>query len=94
MAVLSEAERQQVWRGINRYASNIFQEIDIDNVDLRAAIDATDDWIDTNQAGFNSSLPAAAQAGLTAAQKTLIFCAVAAMRVSPEFARSILGEID
>lgn len=94
MPVLDEASRQQVWRGLMRYASNLNQQVDLDNADFRAAIDATDDWIDTNQAAFNSALPSAAQTNLTAAQKTLLFCSVAARRVSPAFARSLLGEVD
>jgi len=51
---------------------------------VQAAIDATDSWIDTNAAAFNSALPAAAQSGLTTAQKTIIFCFVALKRAGIE----------
>lgn len=55
-------------------------------VDLRAAIDATDDWIETAQGataplvGYNSALPQPARGALTAQQKTLLFCWVAMRR--------------
>ncbi len=94
MAVLDNAERTQIWRGLQRYASNERLQIDINNVVLRTAIDNTDQWIEDNQAAFNAALPAAAQSGLTTAQKTLMFCAIAAMRVDPSFARKLFGEID
>lgn len=95
MPALSEADRLRVWRGLMRYASDNGLVIDgMLKSDLRAAVDATDDWIDANAAAFNSSLPAAAQTNLTAAQKTIMFCAIAAMRVGPEWARRLLGEVD
>lgn len=94
MTVLDSAERTRVWRGLQRYASNEGLQIDINNVVLRTAIDSTDQWIEDNQAAFNTALPAAAQSGLTTAQKTLVFCAIAAMRVDPSFARKLLGEIE
>lgn len=37
--------------------------------DLRAALNAADQWASDNQASYNSALPAAAQAALTSAQK-------------------------
>ena len=94
MAVLSEADRARIWRGLMRYASRELQEVALSKSDLRAAIDATDDWVETNQGAFNSALPAAAQSSLTVAQKTLLFCVVAAMRVDPQFARRLVGEVD
>jgi hypothetical protein len=52
----------------------------VTKVDLRAAVDACDQWIDDNQAAFNAALPAAARNGLTLTQKTLLFCYVAMRR--------------
>lgn len=52
--------------------------------DLRAAIDATDAWIDSNAGAFNSALPAAAQSGLNATEKTVLFCFVALKRAGIE----------
>jgi hypothetical protein len=48
--------------------------------DLRAAVDATDTWIDNNAASYNSALPAAFRTTATATQKTLLFCYVAMRR--------------
>lgn len=48
--------------------------------EIAAAIAATDDWIDANQASFNSAIPQPARAALTSAQKTFLFCFVAMRR--------------
>ncbi len=86
MAELSTADRQRVWRALQRYWSNLRETVGVSKTELLAAVAATDTWIDDNAASYNSALPAAAQSGLTAAQKTLLFCAVALMRVDPGIA--------
>jgi hypothetical protein len=48
--------------------------------ELRAAIDATDQWIEDNQASYNTAIPQPARAELSTQQKTLIFCFVAMRR--------------
>lgn len=94
MAELSEQDRQRVWRGIMRYWSRLFEGTDFSKSDLRAAVDAADTWIDDNQASFNVSLPQPFRNNATQVQKTLLFNIVAAMRVSPAFARKLIGEVD
>ncbi len=93
MAELSTQNRQRIWRGLMRYWSNSREPMEL-SADLLAAVNATDTWINDNQGAFNSSLPAAAQSGLTATQKTLMFCAVALARVSVALLRRVLGEVD
>ncbi len=41
----------------------------ITKADLRAAIDAADDWADANASAYNLALPVAARNALTARQK-------------------------
>ena len=95
MAVLSETDRQRAYRGLMRYWSSQQETVaGILKPDLRAAVNATDDWIDQNSAAFNTALPIPARTNLTATQKTLLFCAVALMRMSPTFARRVFGEVD
>lgn len=48
--------------------------------DLKAAVDATDQWIDDNQASFNTALPQPFRGAATLAQKTFLFCYVAMRR--------------
>lgn len=92
MAALSEADRLRIWRGIMRYWSEIWEATDISGPDLKAAVNATDQWIDDNQTSFNQALPSAAQTGLTQAQKVLLFCGVALARVSIEFLKRVFPE--
>ena len=94
MAELSSEDRAKVWRGLMRHWSSVWEQHGLVKDELLAAVNATDTWIENNQSSYNSALPAAAQAGLNAAQKTLLFCAVALARVSIPFLRRILGEVD
>lgn len=94
MAELSAQDRQRVTAGLMRHWSRVWEPVTPIASVLRAAVDATDAWIDANQASYNSALPAEAQTGLSFAQKTLLFVAVAAMRVDVGFARRLFGEVD
>jgi hypothetical protein len=94
MAVLSEGDRDRVLNGMLRYAARQGADPYKLKADVEAAIDATDDWIDTNQGAFNAALPEPFTADASALQKTLLFMGVAAMRVDVDFARKIFGEVD
>lgn len=76
MAVLADAERAAVW-------ATVMREMDIAGLtkaQLRAAIDATDAWIDANAAAYNTALPVAARNALTAKQKAWLFSFVSLRR--------------
>jgi len=94
MADLTTTQRQKIWRGLMRFWSQNWTKVALSKSDLLAAVNATDAWIDDNAASYNAALPAAAQSGLTAAQKTLVFCAVALCRVSEGTLRRVFGEVD
>ena len=94
MATLPTEDRERIWRGLMRYWSRVRDPVALTKNELLAAVVATDEWIDDNQASFNGAMPAAAQSGLTLAQKTLLFCVVALARVSIEFLKRIVGEVD
>jgi len=91
MAVLPDSDRLRVWRALmraNLSAPNVLK------ADLQAAVNATDSWIDSNQASFNSALPATFRNNASVAQKTILFCAVALMRVGVEYLRALFGEVE
>jgi len=72
MPALSEANRELIYEEI--ILKNRDGEVDsLTRADLRAAIDAIDDWILANQAAFNTAIPQPARGVLTARQKALIF---------------------
>lgn len=81
MALLSANDRA---RGTRSVVRRIFVEADItanlSGADIRAAFDATDDWIEANANAFNTALPLPARTTLTAGQKTVLFCAAALAR--------------
>jgi hypothetical protein len=82
MAVLSDEERRRTWGHLMRAwsAGPGSASIPVNKTDLRAAVDATDAWIEANQASFNSALPQPFRGAATAPQKTLMFCYVAMRR--------------
>lgn len=77
MAVMSAQDKA---RAVAQFMRDNVEPMAINKTDLKAALDATDSWIDTNSAAFNTALPVAARNGLTATQKTLLFCYVAMRR--------------
>ena len=92
---LTTQEREKIARGIERHWSEIWEESGAwTSADLVDAIGNTDDWIETNQGGYNSALPQPFRGEATTDQKTLVFCAVAAARVSIAFARKLFGGVD
>lgn len=94
MAQLPDADRARIWRGFMRYLSERREVLAINKTQVRDAVDATDTWIDDNQVSFNQALPQAARDNLTQEQKTLLFCAVALMRVDVAVLRRVFGEVD
>jgi len=77
MAVLPELDRARTLIGLMRQ-----EQIsgNYSKADLRAALDATDAWIESNQASFNVALPQPFRNQATLEQKTLLFCYVALRR--------------
>jgi uncharacterized protein YaiE (UPF0345 family) len=69
MAVLNAANRQQAYVDFIDSMKLSGESLAVIKSDLKAAIDATDDWVDSNAVSFNNSLPAAAKANLTVKQK-------------------------
>lgn len=80
MAVLTAPQRAAVKALMMEDLSRAREAAPLTKAELQAAIDATDDWIDTNASAFNLALPVAARNGLTAAQKARLFSAVALKR--------------
>lgn len=70
MAVLSDNDRELVtaeyMRTLTPNAETIFG---LSKVELRAAINAADQWADDNAASFNTAIPQPARGALTAKQK-------------------------
>lgn len=80
MAVLDNTSREQVWAEFMRKCSLSWEPLNLNKAELRAVVNAVDQWIEDNQASFNSALPEPGKSNLTAAQKVRLFMAVAAKR--------------
>lgn len=76
MAVLSATDR---FRACAQFIRDL-GDMGCSKAQIKAAADATDDWIDSNSTSFNNALPAAFRNTATLAQKTLLFCYVAMRR--------------
>lgn len=77
MAVLNEADRAGVHADLMRDLSRAREVLGaLTKAELRAAVDAADDWAQANAAAFNTALPLPARTVLTAAQKARLLAAV------------------
>lgn len=54
----------------------------IAKADLKAAINAIDDWCDTNAASFNTAIPLPARTALSSGEKARLLARVATRRYS------------
>ena len=79
MAVLSNADRREVWAEFMR-SSETGETFGIVKDDLRAAVNAIDQWVDDNAASFNAAIPQPARGSLTARQKARLLSRVIAKR--------------
>ena len=77
MATLSEADRIDTWA---RWMQDNAEDTPFTKDELRAAVDATDDWIETNQASFVAALPDPFRTESTVTQKVQLFTYVTAKR--------------
>lgn len=81
MAVLSDTDRKAIYAEFMSDASSIHEHLgDMSKTELRALVNATDQWIDDNAADFNNALPEPGKTELTTKQKVKIFTAVAERR--------------
>lgn len=80
MAVLAEADRVALWADYMRRMSSRQEAMALSKVQLRAAVDATDQWIEDNAGAFDTALPVTARTNLTARQKAQLFSFVADKR--------------
>lgn len=72
MAVLIDADRAAVWAEFMRDRSAVLDALPLSKSDLRAAVDAVDQWVSDNAVAFNNAIPAAARVALTTPQKALL----------------------
>lgn len=69
MAVLSEGDRFAVWK---EFMSLNTEPFTLTKHDVRAAVDALDDYLDTNAAVINLAIPQPARSSLSAKQKAYL----------------------
>lgn len=80
VATLTSADRQAIWSKFMEEASRLWLGVNLSKLELRAAVDATDNWINSNAASFNTALPVEARTNLTTKQKWELFLLVARRR--------------
>lgn len=80
MAVLSDSERVLAYRSFTDDVSPSHTELALTKNDLRAAVNAIDQWVDTNSTAFNTAIPQPARGILTAKQKAQLLLYVVRRR--------------
>lgn len=79
MAVLTAQQRIDCAADWQRNFA-VGETIAVTKTDLKAALDAIDNWVDANAASFNTAIPQPARANLTAAQKARLLMYVVRKR--------------
>lgn len=77
MPVLADSDRVVVIRRIMERLSKSRHAMALTKPELRAAVNAIDQWLDGNAASFNVALPQPARTVLTPMQKAELLAAVA-----------------
>jgi hypothetical protein len=72
MAVLTDENRIAVWAKYMEDVSSDRTSIGISKVDLRAAINGVDDWVNDNAVSFNNAFPEPSKSALTNKEKAAI----------------------
>ena len=81
MAALSGTDRVACWRSIMEEVSRRAEAFGaLTKADLRAAVNALDDFLVTNASAINSAIPQPARAQLTTAQKAELFSIIVLKR--------------
>jgi hypothetical protein len=78
MALLSDQNRIGVWARLMRMGE--IGGLQLAKPELRAAVDAIDDWLDANSAAMNAAIPQPARGALTTKQKAALLMLVIAER--------------
>jgi hypothetical protein len=91
MAELSTEDRQRIWRALQRYWSQLFEETAFDKAILLTTVEETDAFLDSIRTSYINSLTYFSD--FSGAQVALLFGIVALMRKEPgaEFVRRALG---
>lgn len=80
MAVLSDPDRAALWAEFMRDRSGARDPLALTKADLRAAVNAVDDWLNNNAAALNSAIPQPARGALSTPQKALLLQFVVSRR--------------
>jgi hypothetical protein len=80
MAALTEQQRQAIRDTIMRDHHPLWTGVEGSKADLRAVIDAFDDYLETNASAINQTIPVGPRARFTSAQKARIMAYVALTR--------------
>jgi hypothetical protein len=72
MAVLSDPDRFELWAAFMQEQSGRHADLPLTKAELRAAVDALDDFLNANAAAINSAIPQPARGALSASQKALL----------------------
>jgi hypothetical protein len=72
MAVLPDADRIEIWREMMSDLSSRREATPFLKDELKAAVDAVDQWVSDNQASYNAALPEPFKSAASAAQKALL----------------------
>jgi hypothetical protein len=78
MAALTDSDRAECWAEVMRRED--VGTLTISKADVRALMNAVDDWVVANATAFNAALPQPGRGALSSAQKALILSEIVLKR--------------
>ncbi len=81
MAVLDNTNRVAIWQKVMALWSNRRESLGVlTKAELQLAVNAVDDWAESNASAFNLAIPLPARTALTASQKAVLLAYVCLRR--------------
>lgn len=80
MAVLTDPDRAAAWGEYMQEVSAAREPLDLTKADIRAAVNAIDNFLNANATALNSAIPQPARGALTTAQKARLLTMVVRYR--------------
>lgn len=82
--MLTPPERRALYKDFMEDASSRWEPLGLLKGELKAAVDAVDDWVEANQAAFNQAIPQPARDALSNRQKVRLLLYVVKKRYEVE----------
>ena len=80
MALLNDTQRAEERERFSQLLSDVFEPVGLTKADIRAALNAADQWVSDNQISYNNALPNPFKNTATSSQKARLLTLIITRR--------------